>query len=420
MAYLIKNNVGGIIAFLQMDKWYLSLVGEEQKKLQDYSGQGDKLIQGQISYSSQSQKHFFWTTATNAIFHKDYDFAIKLAEIGLTAVGSQVDQHFIYNTFIQAYEKLNDYKRAKEYCLKEVSEFSKIGVALKKDFNGTLPPSLPCRDTLIHIVVDIEKDFEEAEHLFKLFGKNGLLTQEEVQDELENLKIDMLYSEAYTLLESNEVEKAKSVFDSIIQLDDSQEADIYKELGNYFLEQERQGEASEYFQKAVKANPLISGVKRKLEKLSKQLGTKVVSNVKDTLTALQEKETYVIEWWAKRDLANEYIKIKEYEHAWQLFNEAIQLRTKVGQPCDTIYPHMAKLLERQKRYQEALRYYLLAHLELLNAGGNQSANYVAQGIDRCLKKLDINTITSPDLLGAVKKEMNAENVSNTLHKLLQI
>ena len=72
----------------------------------------------------------------------------------------------------------------------ELNEFSEIEKALKKEFYGELPPIIPCRDTLIHIVVDIEKDYDEAERLFSLLAQKGLFTQEEVEKKLKNLKIE--------------------------------------------------------------------------------------------------------------------------------------------------------------------------------------------------------------------------------------
>ncbi len=185
-----KENVNGIIKYLELENWYNSLNPEQQMKLKEYSGEGENLIQGEICSSSQTQKHFFWTTATNAIYNKDYEFAIYLAQKGLTAQGSLIDQHFIYSAFIEAYIKQDDYENAKKYCIAELEEFPKMGNALKKDFNGELPPSIPCRDALIHIVVDIEEDYEEGERLVNLFYQKGLLTQEESRDKLKKLRFN--------------------------------------------------------------------------------------------------------------------------------------------------------------------------------------------------------------------------------------
>lgn len=417
--FFSNPKVSGIIKFLKLEDWYNSLTPEQQKRLKEYSGEGEELIKGEISFSSQTQKHFFWTTATNAIYHKDYKFAIFLAEKGLTAQGSLIDQHFVYNAFIDAYEKQNNYKNAKKYCLAELEEFPKIGHALKKDFDGKLPPSIPCRDTLIHIVVDIEKDYEEGERLFNLFVQNGLLTEKEAQDELKNIKIDRTHSEAEKLLDKGKFEEAKSILDTIIDIDESQAADIYKMLGNYFLEKQREQEALEYFQKAISANPLISGVKSKLQKLSKKLGVEVKSTEKEVLNILQEKEKTANEWWAKRDLANEYVKIKQYDQAWRLFNEAILLRAKEGMPCDTIYPSRAKMLEKENRYKDALFQYLLAYRELLRVGGSEPPKYVSQGIDRCLTKSGIKNLSHIDLYELVKKEMDPSKIQALLGKFFE-
>lgn len=413
------KKVRGIIQFLKLEDWYNSLTLEQQRKLKEYSGEGEDLIKSEISYGSQTQKHFFWTTATNAIYRKDYEFAISLAENGLTAQGSLVDQHFIYSVLIEAYERQNDYEDAKKYCLAELEKFSKIGSALKKDFDGELPPSILCRDTLIHIVVDIEKDYEEGERLFNLFVQKGLLTQEDAKDKLQNLRIDRMHSKAEELLEKGNFEESKSIYDEIIEMDESQAADIYKTLGNYFLENKREQEALQCFQKSVHANPLISGVKSKLQKLSKKLGIEVESTEEEVLNILQEKEKTTNEWWAKRDLANEYVKIKQHDRAWKLFNEAILLRTKEGMPCDTIYPHMAKMLEKGNRYKDALFQYLLAYREVLRRGENEPPKYVSQGIDRSLKKLELKNLNHADLYSLVKKEKDLNKVRASLNKLFE-
>lgn len=416
--FLSKPKIRGIIKFLKLEDWYCSLTPEQQRKLKEYSGEGEDLIKGDISFSSQAQKHFFWTTATNAIYHKDYEFAIFLIEKGRTAQGSLVDEHFIYNTLIEAYEKQKDYKNAKKYCLAELEDFSKISMALKKDFDGELPPSIPCRDTLIHIVVDIEKNYKEGERLFNLFVQKGLLTKEKAQDELQKLKIDRLYGSAKELLEKGNFKEAKSIFDQIIEIDKSQAVDIYKMLGNYFLENKMEQEALQYFQKAIAINPLIGGVKSKLQKLSKKLGVKVESNEEKILNILQDKEKDANEWWAKRDLANEYVKIKQYDHAWRLFNEAIFLRSKEGMSCDTIYTHMAKMLEKENRYKDALFHYLLAYRELLQVGGNEPPKYFSQGLDRCLKKLGLKNLSHIDLCKLAKKEMDPSRIRTSLDELL--
>ena len=294
---------------------------------------------------------------------------------------------------------------------------STIGNALKKDFDGKLPPSISCRDTLVHIVVDIEKNYEEGERLFKLFVRKGLLSEEEVQGQLNNLRISKMYGEAERLLNDGKFDEAKPILDTIIDIAESYRADIYKTLGNYFLKKQREQEALEYFQKSITANPLISGVKSKLQKVSKKLGVEVKSTEKEILNVLQEKEKTANEWWTKRDLANEYVKIKQFEHAWRLFNEAILLRTKEGMPCDTIYPNMAKMLEKEERYKDALFQYLLAYRELLGASGNEPPGYVSKGIDRCLIKSGISNISHIDLYELLKREKDLSKIQELLVKL---
>jgi tetratricopeptide (TPR) repeat protein len=414
-----KPKIRGIIKFLKLEDWYISLTSEQQRKLKEYSGMGKDLTKGDISYGLQTQKDFFSATANNAIYNRDYEFAIFLAENGLTAQGSLVDQHFIYNTLIESYKKQRDYENIKKCCLAEVEDFSEIGSELKKDFDGELPPSIPCRDTLFHIVVDIEKDYEEGERLLNLFTQKGLLTQQEAEDKLLILKIKLLYSKAEKLLENGEYEKAKSILNKIIEMDKTQAGEVYKKLGNYLLKNKMEREALQYFQKALVASPLIGGVKKKLQKLSEKLGVKIESKEEEALNILKDKEKSASQWWEKRDLANEYVKIEQYDRAWRLFNEAILLRAKKGMPCDTIYPYMAKMMEKKNRYKDALVQYLLAYRELLRVGGEKPPKYISQGIDRCLKKLGFKNLSHADLYKLVREEKELSKIRASLDKLFE-
>jgi tetratricopeptide (TPR) repeat protein len=413
---LMQPMIGGIIKFLQLTDWYCSLTSEQQKKLKEYSGHGEHLINGNIS-SSQTQKHLLWTSAINAVHAKDYEYAIFLAEKGRSAQGSLVDQHFIYNAFIEACFRKGDYENTKKYCVAELEDFSNIGRALKKDFDKELPPSIPCRDILLHIVVDMEKNYREGERLLQVFVQKGLLTKTELQEELQSLQIKELEGTVKDLLSKGELSKAKAVVEEIIKLDKSKAAEAYKQLGNYLLDEKADQEALEYFQKAIAANPIISGVKSKIERLAKKLGVQIESNNEEALSILKEKEKKADGWWSKRDLANEYVKLEQYEIAWKLFNEAITLCKKDKRSCDTIYPHMAKLLEKQNRYKDALFHYLLAYNEIV--GDIEPPQYTSQGIDRCLKKLKITDLDHTSLYKLIKKKIEPKGVQELLEQALK-
>ena len=416
--FYFKPKLGGVIKLLSLEEWYNSLTQEEQRKAKDYSGQNEDLIRGEILSTSQSQKHFFWTTATNAIHRQDYDFAISLAQKGLQMKGSPADQHFLYSALIEAFESKGEYEQAKGYCRLELREFSKIGSSLRSDFNGELPPSIACRDTLLRIVIDIEQNYEEGRHLLDLFVEKELLTPDEAQRELRDLNLASLYSQAENFLKKGMFEDAKSVFDELTGMDASQADSIYKLLGDYLFEHQRDYEAFQYYQKAISTNPLVSGVRTKLRKLSKKLGVEFELNEEEISSFLMEKEKIATEWWSRRDLANEYVRIGQYDHAWRLFNEAIVLRSKQGMPCDTIYPHMAKMLEKEDRHKEALFNYLLAYRELRRFSLDEPPRYLTQGINRCLGKLGSKHISHIDLYDLVDKTTDPRKIQESLQALL--
>ncbi|MBI2989548.1 MAG: hypothetical protein HYY45_22540, partial [Deltaproteobacteria bacterium] len=290
----------------------------------------------------------------------------------------------------------------------------------RKDFDGELPSSIPCRDSLLDIVVGIEQNYEEAEQLIQIFVQKGLLTSEEAQDELKRLRIDKLHTNAEALLTEGKLEQASSIFEQVIALDESQAAEIYKTLANCFLKNRMEQDALRCFQKAFTADPLIGGVRTKLKRLSKKLGVQEEPNKTEILNTLAEKRKMATEWWAKRDLANEYVKIECYDDAWTLFNEGLLLRSKAGMPCGTIYPHMARVLERQNRYADAIFHYLLGYEELISAGSSDPPKYVSQGLNRCLKKLGLTRLDNTGLYELVKKEKETARIQKSLEELIKV
>lgn len=330
-----------------------------------------------------------------------------------------VDQHFVFNSLITAYERKNDYENAKKHCLAELKDFSRTSRALRKDFDGELPSSIPCRDTLLDIVVGIEQNYEEAERLIQIFVQEGLFTSEEAQDDLNKLRISKLGTTAEVLLAQGKFKEAESIFDEIIGLDKSQAADIYKTLANCFLKNKMEHDALKYFQRALGADPPIGGVRNKLQMLSKKLGVRVEPYEAAVLKTLGEKRKTANEWWAKRDLANQYVKIKHYDDAWMLLNEALSLRSKAEMPCDTIYPHMAKMLEKESRYEDAIFHYLLGYKELTLFGSNTPPKYVSQGIERCLKKLGATNLAHDRLYELSEREKESAKIRAALSEMMK-
>jgi hypothetical protein len=98
------------------------------QKFREYSHEQEDLM-------NQRPKFFHSLAASNALGRGDIEFAIFAAGRGLDAQGSVVDQHFIYNTLIQAYQRLGDVMTTTKYCLAELTEIPNLSGILKQEFN---------------------------------------------------------------------------------------------------------------------------------------------------------------------------------------------------------------------------------------------------------------------------------------------
>lgn len=329
------------------------------------------------------------------------------------------EQHFTYNTLIGAYWKIKDFGNVKKYCLKELEEFPKIGKALKEEFNNELPPSIPFRDRLTYIILNIEKDYDQGEKIYKSLLEVEAIDEEEYELAQRDLKVMRMLDEASVLLDRDSHGKAMKIFNEVIEIDRSQSADVYKTLGNYFFEKNNYEKSLEFFQKALKDDPFVSGVKSKINKISKKLKIKVKTNDKEVLAILEKEEKNSMEWWQKRDLANEYVKIKQYDKAWSLFNEAVLLRVKSDMPCDTIYSHMARMLIREKKYKNALLQYALYFREWLTFSEDTNfPKHVINEINKCFKNLGIEKINYIDFFNLVKKTRDPSKFSSLIDKII--
>lgn len=409
--------IGGLIKYLNLESWFNSFSGVEQAKIIHYYG--EDIIKGNILNTSQTEKSLISVISSNALFYNDLDFAILLTKEGLKAKGKSVDQHFIYNNLVDAFLRKRDYENVKRYCYEELEEWQYIQIELLKEFDNELPPVIPFRDTLIHILRDIEKNYLELRNVYQLFLKNKVINEDELENYLQELDVLELLEKAYELLRKDDYKKAIEVFNKAILKDCSVEPEVYKKLGNYFFDKRAYNESLGYFEKSVKINPLISGVKSKIKKISKILKTDVKDNILNVISFLQEREKTATQWWGKRDLANEYVKIREYDKAWTLFNEAILLRVKDGMPCETIYSHMANMLIREKNYKNALLQYAFYFSEWLSFSKKTDfPKYVIYGINKCLYEIGKTNFTYLDFYNEVKKVSDKNELSKLINRIL--
>ncbi|MBN1997307.1 hypothetical protein JW935_07135 [candidate division KSB1 bacterium] len=264
-----RPKLNGKIGLLNLENWHLSLSELQQEKVKNYSGEGDELTTKKISNTSQSQKHFLWCVASDAFFQKDYKFALLIAQQAFKFNGNYVDDHFLYNTIIESYHKINDNESAKKFCFEEISRFNQIGPELKHSFKGRFPISMPAMDYLLKYATD-DEDYDEAVRLIDIFEKNGLIDNEEAERRRLEFRNKLLYDKAYIAIENEDIDKAVSLFDQIVSNDSSEGASVYKILGNYFLENDREIEAYDFYKKSILADPEIKGVKTKLQKIAKR------------------------------------------------------------------------------------------------------------------------------------------------------
>lgn len=170
----------------------------------------------------------------------------------------------------------------------------------------------------------------------------------------------------------------------------------------------------------MEADPLVKGVQRKLKSLARKLGRPLASDERAVVRALEMKERDAKAWWAKRDLADEYARVGLWDKAWRLYNQAIALRARDGGPCDTIYSHMARLLQKEDRHGEAIYHYLLARNELVKSGIDATVpKFVEQGVDRCLGRLKLEGWGHARLFETIGPYHEPEALRELLNSLLE-
>ena len=170
-------------------------------------------------------------------------------------------------------------------------------------------------------------------------------------------------------------------------------------------------------QRAVDVDPLIDGVRGKLRRLGKKLGVDVAFGKQRAIEALQENAEAAREWWSKRAVARQYADLGEHDKAWRFYNEAIVLRSNEGMPCDTIYPDMAKMLEKEGKFRQALYFYLLAFREGSRMRNYEPPKYLGERIDRCAKNLGIASFSHHDAYRLVSEGRSPKEIEETLARL---
>jgi len=442
------EKIEGLIGFFNLtDWWFATFSGEERDHIEATfkplgislgdSAQSRPLTKGGISSTSETAAGLLWGLATWFTKKEDGEIARRILAKAVELASAQLpgpdinlkyrsnrqkilDLHFSCQGMIEdAGRQLRGNPGALESiaaaCKKQIELAPLAAQVFRREYPGDPLP----RHVGFQELVDIHErqgNYQEAVRVAKEASAQGWAGGWELR--ILELEVGELWARAEDMLKKGDLDAAKALLDRVIQMDASTAADVFKRLGDYFLNNGRDEEAFEYFNKAVGTDPLIRGVEKKLGKLAQRLGRKPVLDAESKLRALAEKQRDAKEWWAKRDLANEFARVGLRDKAWALFNEAIILRVQTGGPCDTIYPHMARMLEKEGKFRDALFHYLLTDTELRRFGIGEVSKYVVEGILKCLRQLGLGADYGK-LLELAREKSDPQSLSRLIDGMIQ-
>lgn len=442
----------GLIRYFNLVDWWLFTFTREERNYIEatykplglrvsfaHEEEAGPLTDGLMTSTSQTAAGLLWGLASWFSKGADSDIARRILEkaeelasgekraltlSGLKEASAQngdvLDLHFTYQGVIE----INSREARKDpaalsatisACEKQIGIAPLAARALEREYRGQPLPGHKGFQELVSIR-ESQGNYAEAIRTARQALAQGWAG--DWQSWILDLQIGELWARAEDLLGLDDPDAAEAVVRAVKELDESKTGQICKRLGDYFLDRGADEKAFDYLNKAVVADPLIRGVQMKLKKLSRKLGLQPVSNHEARMRALAAREREAKEWWAKRDLANEYVKHGLNDKALRLFNKAIQLRVKAGGACDTIYPHMARMLEKEAKHREALLHYLLARNELLGLGIHEVPKYVAERIDRCLKKLGLVGFDSKKIFELAPQRLKPESISALIDQVI--
>ncbi|MFQ9176559.1 MAG: hypothetical protein ACLS6Q_01340 [Christensenellaceae bacterium] len=140
--------IGGIIAYIGAEAFWKSLSKQEQRQIKlwytenktsfGYKSDPKIIDHGKIEYSSATKDGFFGGWANWAISAKLYDFAEKMLLYAEENISSALQYHFTCNSFISLYYKQRNTRpdaieKTKEYCLKDINQYSRYAKILHED-----------------------------------------------------------------------------------------------------------------------------------------------------------------------------------------------------------------------------------------------------------------------------------------------
>ncbi len=133
----IMDKKKGLLGYLRLKKWYLSLSDSEKTRFIKLAGPEQNLLRDE-TWTSQAPATFLWCLGVNALFSKDYSLSEKILMKALGVKGDILDKHSIYITLIKLYyRQRNILKGALEkciyYCKEDIKNFPKFRKAWIKN-----------------------------------------------------------------------------------------------------------------------------------------------------------------------------------------------------------------------------------------------------------------------------------------------
>jgi tetratricopeptide (TPR) repeat protein len=316
------------------------------------------------------------------------EFAARIAELQSSLAGGTptTARHFVYHDIIEGLYRLNDLEGMIRYCYRELDEWPALGNELRKsDPERRLPPVIACRDRLLAALLNHE-DFDRADRLALLLAERRVVDEVEDADAIrENVAIERLESRLLHAINCGEFETADKTLGVLLQQTPDSSPETLKWYGNRCLESGDDRRALAAFQSAIDADPLLPGVKDKLQRLGRKLGVQVGADLGRVRAELELRVAGSSGWEEKRDLAWKFTEVGLDDRAWGLLNETLLDCGKQRGSQETVYLMMARVLEKEKRYEHAILHCALALQARARGSMEEPSPRTLHVLIRCLK-----------------------------------
>lgn len=182
---LRRNKIEGMIGYLGLEDFWMSLSRKQHEALTRYAGSGlgaaasSSPIEGKIAHTSARPLQYLSEFIGWAVSDRDYPLADKIIEHcdKIYEKASPVDKHFYLMSVAECYYKQRDSREgalflAEKYHLMDVKLFPQYKRPLAKEMGGVLP-RIPSFQQLA-IIYEKAGRYHEAIDICKLALKYGL------------------------------------------------------------------------------------------------------------------------------------------------------------------------------------------------------------------------------------------------------